>query len=101
MKNSFIEFELNNEEVVNLTLTFGKLNILKSVNNELYQKFNKIFYGKSEDMMDMVTMIYVAYWCANFGKEDMYKEQDFIDLVPFDFVEIERTFNALTRPKKK
>lgn len=101
MKNTFIEFTLNNEEVVNLTLTFGKLNILKSVNNELYQKFNKIFYGKSEDVMDMVTMIYVGYWCANFGKDDLHKEQDFIELVPFDLVEIERTFKGLTQPKKK
>ncbi len=101
MKNSFIEFELNNEETVNLTLTFRKLNILKSVNNELYQKFNKIFYGRSEDVMDMITLIYVAYWCANFEKDDIYKEQDFIELVPFDMVEIERAFNGLTKPKKK
>ena len=101
MKNTLIDFQLTNEEVVKLTLTFGKLNLLKSVNNALYSKYNSIMYGKSEDILDMVTVVYVAYWCANFGKDDMYKEDEFIDLVPFDMVEIKRAFTALTQPKKK
>ena len=101
MKNTFIEFELNNDEKVDLTLTFGKLNVLKSVNNELYTRYNEIVYGKSEDLLDMVTIIYVAYWCANFGKDKLYKEDDFINLVPFDMPEIQRAYNSLMRPKKK
>lgn len=101
MKNTFIDFELLNDEVVTLTLTFGKLNLLKSVNNTLYSKYNNIVYGKSEDMLDMVTIVYVAYWCANFGKDKLYKEEEFIELVPFDMVEIKRIFNQLTQPKKK
>lgn len=101
MKNTFIEFELNNDEKVDLTLTFGKLNVLKSVNNELYTRYNEIVYGKREDLLDMVTIIYVAYWCANFGKDKLYKEDDFINLVPFDMPEIQRAYNSLMRPKKK
>ena len=96
------EFVLNNGETVTLSLSFGRLNLLKKLDLELYDRFNKILYGKSEDILDLVTIIYVGYWCANFGKADkLYKEDDFIELVEFNTLEIKRTFNALTQPKKK
>lgn len=101
--NTYKEFKLTNNEVVKLTLTFGKLNVLKGYDNNLYTRFNKILSGKSEDILDLTTIIYVAYWCYNFSiekKNEMYKEQDFLELVPFDMNEIKRTFNALTQPKK-
>lgn len=101
MKNTLVDFQLNDGRVVKLTLTFGKLNLLKSVNNELYTRYNEIIYGKREDLLDMVTIIYVAYWCANFGQEGLLKEDDFIELVPFDMPEIQRAYNSLMRPKKK
>lgn len=102
IKNSYQEFELENGETVRMTLTFGKLNVLKSINNQLYERYNKILYGKSEDILDMVTLMYVAYWCANFNLSDsLYNENEFIDLVPFDFTEIKRVYTALTQPKKK
>lgn len=101
--NTFKEFVLTNGEKVKLTLTFGKLNVLKSYDNALYTKFNKILAGKSEDILDLTTIIYVAYWCYNFSvekKNDIYKEQDFLELVPFDINSIKQSFNALTQPKK-
>lgn len=102
IKNTYQDFTLLNNETVKLTLTFGKLNILKSVNNLLYSRYNKILYGKSEDVLDMVIIVYVAYWCANYGKDkDIYSEEQFIDLVPFNLNEIKRVFSALTQPKKK
>ena len=103
IRNTYQEFQLENDEKVNLTLTFGKLNVLKSVNNELYSRYNNILYGKSEDIMDMVTIVYVAYWCANFslGGDKLYSEEEFIELVPFDMVEIKRVYTSLIQPKKK
>lgn len=102
MKNTYVEMTLENDEIVKLTITFAKLNILKSVNHELYQRYSRlIMQGNSEDILDMATMVYVAYWCANFGKEGMLKEDEFIELVPFDMVELQRVNNALMRPKKK
>ena len=101
IKNTYVDFELNNGETVKLTLTFGRLNVLKSVNNELYARFNNVLYGKSEDMLDTTAMLYVAYWCANYnGTDKLYTEQEFYDLVPFDMVEIKRVFDTLTQPKK-
>lgn len=101
-KTTYQEFILTNGETVNLSLSFGRLNLLKKLNYELYDRFNKILYGKSEDIMDMVTIIYVGYWCANFKITDKpYSEEDFIELVDFDMLEIKRVFTALTQPKKK
>jgi len=96
------EYVLNNGETVTLMLSFGRLNILKKLNIELYNRFNAILYGKSEDILDLVTIIYVGYWCANYnGVDQILKEDDFIELVDFDTLEIQRTFKALTQPKKK
>lgn len=100
-KNTTLDYVLNNGNTVKLTLTFGKLNVLKSVNNQLYEKFNKIVNGKSDEILDLVTIIYVAYWCANFGKDGILTESEFIDLVPFDLLDIKKVFTTLTQPKKK
>lgn len=99
---SYQEFVLKNGEIVNISLSFKRLALLRKLNFELYERFNKINYGKSEDILDLVTMIYVAYWCENhkIGKE-IYSEDDFIELVPFDMTEIQRVYNSLMRPKKK
>ena len=56
----------------------------------------------SDDILDLVTMVYVAYWCANYSITDkLYTEEDFYDLVDFDAGELSRVFTALTQPKKK
>lgn len=102
-KTTAIEYTLKNGETVKLSLSFGRLNLLKRLNFELYDRFNKMNFGKSEDIMDLVTMIYVAYWCENYqiGDKSLYSEDDFIELVEFDMIEIQRIQNGLTRPKKK
>lgn len=102
VRNTYLDFTLNNEQTVKLTLTFGKLNILKSVNNDLYNRFNRVLYGKSDDMLDLVAIVYAAYWCANYNMVDkLYSEQEFIELVPFDMDELKSVFTTLTQPKKK
>lgn len=111
IKNTYTDFQLERVlddgtieyETVKLTLTFSKLNVLRSRNNELYTRFNKLLFGKSEDMMDLVAVVYVAYWCANLtlSKDKIYTEEEFIELVPFDMNELKRVFNLLTQPKKK
>lgn len=101
MKNTVVKFKLANDTEVELTLTFRKLNLMKSVNHELYNKFNRILSGKSEEILDLVTVIYSAYWCQNYGNDEMLSESDFVDLMPFDIAEIRRVFRILTQPKKK
>ena len=111
IKNTYEKFQLQRVlddgtieyEEVDLTLTFGKLNVLRSRNNELYTRYCKMLSGKSEDILDMVTLIYVAYWCAHLTlpKDKLYTEDEFIELVPFDMPEIKRVYNSLMQPKKK
>lgn len=99
------EIKLENGLTVKLSITFAKLNVLKSLNNQLYQRFNKVFYlGKSEDIFDLITVLYVAYWCANYSinnQENFLSEKEFTDLVPYDISLILKIFNNLTQPKKK
>lgn len=101
LKNTVVKFKLANGEEVELTLTFRKLNLMKSVDRPLYNNFNRIMTGKSEEILDLVTVIYAAYWCQNYGAPEMLNESDFIDLTPFDVNEIRRVFKTLTQPKKK
>lgn len=101
-KNSYIPFELTDGTKVNLTLTFRKLNLMKSVNPSLYERFNRIVSGKTEEILDLVTAIYAAYWCANYGGDKkIMSEADFVDLTPFDILKISAVFKELTQPKKK
>lgn len=96
------EYVLKNGDAVKLSLSFGRLNLLRKLNANLYERFNRILYGKSDDILDLVTMVYVAYWCANYSITDkLYTEDDFYDLVDFDAGELSRVFTALTQPKKK
>ena len=99
---SGVALKLNNEEVVKLSLSFARLNILQKLNYDLFERFSRIANGKSESLLDLVTLIYVAYWCANYdGINKIYSEDDFIELVPFDMGEIQRVYMMLMRPKKK
>lgn len=94
---------LENDEEVELVLSFKKLALLKKVKNDLYQKYNSIMttQKKEIDMFEMPFILYIAYWCANYsvGKE-IYHEDEFLELVPYDFKLIKRIFNQLTTSKK-
>lgn len=97
-----VDFQLENGETVRLRLNFARLKILEKLNFELFERFNKINYGKSENIIDLATIVYVAYWCANYdGINKIYSEDEFVELVPFDVIEIQRVQNALMKPKKK
>lgn len=102
--NEKITLELNDGKEIELSLSFQRLAFLKKVRNDLYQRYNSIMMNnkKEMDFFDMPFIIYIAYWCANYRiGEDIYSEEDFISLIPFDFKTIKRIFNQLTSPKKK
>ena len=97
---------LENGQEVNLLLNFQKLGLLKKINNSLYQKFNAFLSNtkKELDILEVPLALYVAYWCANYNVDNarnILSKEEFIDLTPFDMTELKRTFELLTRPKKK
>lgn len=102
LKTSYIKFELLNGDVVNLGISFAKLKLLKSVNADLYQDWLDFSNGKKNEVIDLPTFVYIAYWCFNYGGlEPLMNQEQFESLVPFDIALLKRTFNLLMYPKKK
>lgn len=100
--NDYVEFELTNGMVVKLSISFAKLKLLKSVDNELYQAWVDFSNGKKTEIIDLPQFIFIAYWCANYGGiEPIMQQSQFESLVPFDLNLLKRTFNLLMYPKKK
>lgn len=85
MKNTYQELELNNGEVVKLTLNFARLLKIKNDNKKLYTRLMEVLQAENIDVLfDSLVVLYVGYLCANLDKEEVLSEEDFMDLVPFD-----------------
>lgn len=96
--NNELDFTLNNNETVKLTLNFELLLKVKKKHPEEYDKFNKVvLYGtqKSTDIFEMLSVIYVAYLCANLDNKEKYTSEEFNLLVPFSISLITKTENRL------
>ena len=65
MKNTVQTLELNNGEVIELTLTFARLLKVKNHNKKLYGEFMNSLKNKDFDIFfDSAKIIYVAYLCG-------------------------------------
>lgn len=102
MKNTYQELELENGEVVQLTLNFARLLIIKNGQPKLYDRFMKVLQNKNFDIVfDSLTVLYTAYLCANTNEESVLSEEEFISMVPFDLEVINVTAGQLIQNKKK
>ncbi len=102
MKSTTYDFMLEDGATVKLTLNFFYLYQLKNNNKELYDRYNKIMTtmdNKHMDIIDMVTIIYTGYVCANLGKEDLLSEEDFYLLCGSDMNKVAKAMKALVTPK--
>lgn len=95
--NTTIEFELVDGTVVPMTLTFYAIYQLKSKNKALYDRYNKIMTKGAQDELDMITVLYTAYCCANAEPMD---EEDFIYALGCDRKAVVDAMKKLTQPKK-
>ena len=101
MKNTYQELELNKGEVVKLTLNFARLLKIKNDREVLYNRLMRILQASDIDVIsDSLTVIYVAYLCANLDIE-VLSEDDFIELVPFDLEKINVIAGKLIMGNKK
>lgn len=100
--NTSYEFEFSDGTKTNLTLTFYALYQLKSRDKALYDRYNKVMNtvatGKSDEL-DMVTLLYVAYICANHKDENIMNEEEFIIKCGFDREALGNAARALTTAK--
>lgn len=101
-KNTYQELELENGEIVKLTLNFARLLKIKSTQPKLYERFMKVLQNKEFDIVfDSLTVLYTGYVCANISNESVLSEEEFTELVPFDLEVINVLAGKLIQSKKK
>lgn len=99
--NTVYEFELNNGEVVKMTLRFYSLYLLKGKNKQAYERYNKIMIKGPQEELENVTILYTAYLCANLDHiEECMSELDFLQLVSDDREYVNGVLAKLINPKK-
>jgi hypothetical protein len=104
MLNTTYDFPLIDGSTVKLTLAFYYLYQLRSQHRDLYNRYNKIMQssqGQNFDIVDMVTICYVGYVCANMNAENVLSEEDFYMMCGSDITEVGKAVKHLINPKKQ
>ena len=102
MKNTYQELELNDGQIVKMTLNFARLLKMKNDQPQIYDRFMKVLNNKDFDIIsDSLSVLYVGYLCANVGNESVMTEDEFIELIPFDLELINTKAGQLIQSKKK
>ena len=104
MKNTFIDFELEDGTKIQLTLNFARLLQLRSKRKSAYEKYTNALAGKGDAFENSLVTLYTAYLCANIEKLDNEEIMDFntfIDAIPQNFMTVNTIVDKLINPKKK
>lgn len=100
--NTTIDFEFCDGTTAKLTLAFYALYQLKSKNLPLYNRYNKAMNNSANgnyDELDMITILYAAYMCANIGADEIMAEEDFMMKCGSDRIAVANAVKRLTQPK--
>jgi hypothetical protein len=101
--NTTIEFEFCDGTTAKMTLFFYALYQLKNKNKALYDRYNKVMTNQAKgiyDELEMITLLYVAYVCANLDEENLMSEEEFIMKCGADRKAVAEAAQELTSPKK-
>ena len=101
--NTTIDFEFYDGTTVKMTLFFYALYQLRSKNKTLYDRYNKIMTNQAKgnyDELEMITLLYVAYVCANLDEENIMTEEEFMMKCGSDREAVGKAAKELTSPKK-
>ena len=101
IKSRMIPLELENGEIVQLTLNFGKLLNVRAKRKDIYKKYNKIMMDGPEHVFDNVYILYTAYLCGLDDIDSGVDEETFIQLLPPYMAQVNNIVMDLTRPKKQ
>lgn len=100
--NTTIDFEFCDGTKAKMTLTFYALYQLKAKNKSLYERYNRVMTNpKATDELDMITVVYTAYVCANMSEENLMTEEEFMMKCGSDRIAIRDAVQSLTQPKKQ
>ncbi len=82
-KATMLSMEMNNGEIIQLTLTFARLYKLRQRRKKEYEKYSEIAVEGIKDELDVVTYLYTAYLCANIDNLDKcMTEEEFLYKMP-------------------
>ena len=95
------EFEFQDGEKCQMSLSFIRLKKLASKKKELYDRQQNIMIKGTKSELDVLTVLYTAYVCANMERDDLLTEDEFIERCGEDHVIIFEAFDALMNPKKR
>lgn len=102
--NTTYDFELADGSHVALTLAFYKLYQLRAKNKALYERYTKIMSknakGGDVEELDTISILYVAYVCANMEKDNLLDEEEFMMLCGSDRLAVNKAVEHLITPKK-
>lgn len=102
MKNTFYDFTFEDGESVKMTLAFYFLYQLKSINKGLYDRYNKVMTNGATDELEMLTVLYAAYICANIQDHaNCMSEEEFLIKCGSDRYAIKEALEVLVKPKKR
>lgn len=102
LKNTYIDFKFDDGDSVKMTLAFYYLYQLKAKNKAIYDKYNSIMTKGANEELDMVTILYAAYLCANIDKiNECLSFEDFMMKCGSNRYAIKEATEKLVKPKKQ
>ena len=100
--NTVYNFELEDGEVVQMTLRYYSLYQLKSKNKKAYDRYNSIMVKGPQEELENVTILYTAYLCANLDRiDECMTELEFMQRMPDDREYAGNILKSLINSKKK
>lgn len=102
LKNTCYEFKFADGDTAKMTLTFYALYQLKGINKPLYDRYNKIMTTGAKEELEMITLLYAAYICANIADvANCMTEEEFLIKCGSDRFAVKDAMEALVTPKKQ
>ena len=101
LKNTCIDFKFEDGDSVKMTLTFYALYQLKAKNKGIYDKYNQIMTKGANEELDMITILYAAYLCANLSEAQVLSFEEFLQKCGSDRYAIKHAMELLVKPKKQ
>lgn len=101
-KTTVEKIQLKDGKEVELMVNFAALYKLRTINKSLYDKYNKVLMKGSEDVLELLPVVYAGYVCANIDNAaSCMSEKEFTDLIPFEPVNVMHICRGLLGNAKK
>ena len=95
-------FEFYDGTTCEMSLAFIQLKRLSSKKPGLYKRYKSIMTNpNAADELDMITVLYAAYNCANFDSENLLTEDEFTEKCGTDRFALRDAMETMTNPKKR